>query len=410
MLGLTEPLAFLLYGFSYFLGVFFGVDDGVAPASGLGFEAGDAFFFIAIEPVVDRDLVEPDDASDLFGGSFFGFEQHEVASFSEGMRGSVAVAVFEFGALLGIELEGSYVAHGVFLGRIYLIQTNSVQLIQFISMTCTAIITPVYVSPEFPSRLELFDKTVASVNMLASDGATHLHIVVDDGSTDPEGIKRVLEKYDDSRIRYLRRERKATDLKTASNALNFGINAVLDGHEKIPEYKNIDSITPLHSDDLMYDIASRAKSLEPADVGATLSKIVVLRDNRETIHEPNFTMSARDYVTQGISPYPVTSIMWKPSTLEGMKRYNKEKLPDNQRFDGVYHPDFVNVEDVSVTKLTALYLCNANLHIAASGEISMLYRYHQDSLRGKTDEDLWNLNNRMMEKMYYELLGYDHTI
>ena len=47
----------------------------------------------------------------------------------------------------------------------------------------------------------------------------------------------------------------------------------------------------------------------------------------------------------------------------------------------------------------------------------MLYRYHQDSLRGyhqdrlrgKTDEDLWNLNNRMMEKIYYELLGYDHA-
>jgi glycosyltransferase involved in cell wall biosynthesis len=283
-------------------------------------------------------------------------------------------------------------------------------------MTLIAIITPVYVSPEFPSRLELFDKTVASVNMLGSDGTTHLHIVVDDGSTDPEGIKRVLEKYDDRRIRYLRRERKGTDLKTASSALNFGIDAVLEGHEKIPEYKNIDSITPLHSDDLMYDIASRAKSLEPADVGAALSKIVVFRDGRKRIHEPNLTMSARDYVTQGIAPYPVGSIMWKPSTLEGMKEYNKEKLPGNQRFDGVYHPDFVNVEDVLVTKLTAFYLFKANLRIAVSEEISMLYRYHQDSLRGyhqdslrgKTGQDLWNVNSRMMAKLYYEILSWGH--
>ena len=145
-------------------------------------------------------------------------------------------------------------------------------------MTLTAIITPVYVSPEFPSRLEFFNKTVASVNALSASEAAHLHIVVDDGSTDPEGIKRALEKYDDCRIRYLRRERKATDLKTASNALNFGIDAVLDGHEKIPEYKNIDSITPLHSDDLMYDIAARAKALVPADVGAALSKIVVTQN------------------------------------------------------------------------------------------------------------------------------------
>lgn len=283
-------------------------------------------------------------------------------------------------------------------------------------MTLIAIITPVYVSPEFPSRLELFDKTVASVNRLRSNGTTHLHIVVDDESTDPEGIKRILEKYDDGRIRYLRRERKGTDLKTASNALNFGIDAVLNGHEKIPEYKNIDSVTPLHSDDLMYDIASRAKSLELADVGAAVSRIAVLREGRERIHEPDFTMSARDYVMLGIAPYPVASIMWKPSTLEGMRKHNKEKLPRAQRFDGIYHPDFVNVEDVLVAKLTALYLCDANLRIAVSEEISMLYRYHQDSLRGyhqdsrrgKTEQNLWNLNERLMAKMYYEILLWDH--
>lgn len=283
-------------------------------------------------------------------------------------------------------------------------------------MTHTAIITPIYVSPVFPSRLALFDKTVASVNMLGSDRTAHLHIVVDDGSTDPDGIKRVLDKYDDGRIRYLRRERKGTDLTTASNALNFGIDAVLDGHEKIPEYQTIDSITPLHSDDLMFDIAARAKLLEAEDVGAAISAIRLLREGQETIHEPDFTMSARDYVTRGIAPYPVASIMWKPSTLKGMKAYNREKLPGNQRFEGVYHPDYVNVEDVTVTKLTALYLCQENLGIAVSEKMSMLYRYHQDSLRGyyqdtrrgKTDQDLWTLNSRMMEKIYYELLLYGH--
>jgi hypothetical protein len=283
-------------------------------------------------------------------------------------------------------------------------------------MALVAIITPIYVSPEFPSRLQLFDKTAASVNRLGSDGTTHLHIVVDDGSTDAEGIKRVIEKYDDGRIRYLRRERKGTDLKTASNALNFGIDAVLNGHEKIPEYKSIDCVTPLHSDDLIHDVASRAKALEPADVGAALGKIVVLRDGSKRIHEPSFTLSARDYVTQGIAPYPVGSIIWKPSTLAGMKTHNQEKLPDDQRFEGVYHPDFVNVEDVLVTKLTAVYLCNAKLRMAVSEEISMSYLYHQDSLRGfhqdslrgKTDQDLWNKNSGRMAKMYYEILSWDH--
>ena len=59
--------------------------------------------------------------------------------------------------------------------------------------------------------------------------------------------------------------------------------------------------------------------------------------------------------------------MWKPSTLEGMRKFNSEQLRADQRFDGVYHPDFVNVEDVLVAKLTALYLCKADLRIAVSG-------------------------------------------
>lgn len=285
------------------------------------------------------------------------------------------------------------------------------------SLKLIAIITPVYVSPDFPSRLQLFDRCVASVHKLGSDGTAHLHIVVDDGSTDPDGIQRVLEKYDDPRIRYLRRERKETDLKTASNALNFGIDAVLEGHERIPESKTISAVTPLHSDDLVYDVSSRAKALEPADIGAALSTIAIHRHGKRAIHEPDFALWARDYVTRGIAPYPVGSIMWKPSVLEGMKKYNKENPDGNQRFDGVYHPEFVNCEDVLATKLTALYLCKANLRIAVSSEVSIAYHYHEDSLRGyhqdprrgKTRQDLWHLNRSSMAEMYYELLSWDHV-
>lgn len=284
-------------------------------------------------------------------------------------------------------------------------------------MILIAIVTPVYVSPDFPSRLKLFDRCVASVNNMLRSKAGHLHVVVDDGSPDPEGIQRVLWKYEDHRIRYLRRERTKTDLKTASNALNFGIDAVLEGHESIPEYKAVSAVTPLHSDDLMYDVWSRAKSLAPADVGAALSKIAIRSYDRRVIHRPNSTMCARDYVARGIAPYPVGSIMWKPSTLRGMKKYNKEALPGNERFDGIYHPGFVNVEDVLVAKLTALYLCMVDMRIAVSEAISMEYRhhrdslrgYHQDSRRGKTPQDLWNLNVATMEKMYYEVLSWDHV-
>ena len=244
--------------------------------------------------------------------------------------------------------------------------------------------------------MNLFDECVASVNRLGSDGTAHLHIIVDDGSPDPEGIQRVVRKYDDRRIRYLRRERKKTDLQTASNALNCGIDAVLGG-----QYEAVSAVTPLHSDDVMCDVSSRANALEAPDVGAALGKIAIRRNRKITIHEPDFAMGPQDYVARGIAPYPVGSIMWKPSTLAGMKAYNK--------FDGVYHPRFLNVEDVLVAKLTALYLRDARLRIAVSEEISMIYRHHGDSLRGRHgDSDLWNRNVSSMTKMYYKLLSWDH--
>jgi len=77
-------------------------------------------------------------------------------------------------------------------------------------------------------------------------------VVVDDGS--PVDIQPLLrdQKYD--KLRYVRRERGEHDLKTASNALNFGLGLCLGGSGDVftsAEAANLAAIAYLHSDDML---------------------------------------------------------------------------------------------------------------------------------------------------------------
>lgn len=85
LFGLLEALSFFFDGLLYDKEILWGIKDGFAPASGPGFESVNAFALVAIEPAQNGDLVHIENLADFFGGAFFGFEQHQMASFSEGV-------------------------------------------------------------------------------------------------------------------------------------------------------------------------------------------------------------------------------------------------------------------------------------------------------------------------------------
>ncbi|MBS3119792.1 glycosyltransferase family 2 protein [Candidatus Woesearchaeota archaeon] len=84
------------------------------------------------------------------------------------------------------------------------------------------IITPVYAAKK--SYLRYLEDAIESV---PNQGADIIHIVVDDGS--PTDVASWFHQtISDPRIRYLRRERAPSDIRTASNARNLGLQALLD--------------------------------------------------------------------------------------------------------------------------------------------------------------------------------------
>ena len=65
--GLSDLLAMLFDGCFDHFGIAFEDQFGFGPASGSGLEAVDAFLFVAVQPVVDRQLGEAQDLADLLG-------------------------------------------------------------------------------------------------------------------------------------------------------------------------------------------------------------------------------------------------------------------------------------------------------------------------------------------------------
>ena len=116
-------------------------------------------------------------------------------------------------------------------------------------MATVAVVTPIYATPE-NGRLELFRHTLRSVQQQTHHNVVYL--VVDDGST--ADVPNFLNEYRDSRVRYVRREKLPTDLRTPSNALNLGIDYCLDRNSDImthEEAATLAAVTYLHSDDLL---------------------------------------------------------------------------------------------------------------------------------------------------------------
>ena len=88
-------------------------------------------------------------------------------------------------------------------------------------------VIPVVVCPTYAdndSRLSQLRYSLTSINRQT---VPCVCIVVDDGSS--SDVQGFIKQFGTRRIRYARRERKPTDLRTSSNAANLGIDLALEG-------------------------------------------------------------------------------------------------------------------------------------------------------------------------------------
>ncbi|MEM7816750.1 MAG: glycosyltransferase family A protein [Candidatus Aenigmatarchaeota archaeon] len=119
-----------------------------------------------------------------------------------------------------------------------------------------AVITPIYATPE-NKRLEIFRYTINSVINQDSDFDI-IYLIVDDGSS--SDVKYFIREFEDSikqknnntKIRYVKRDRKPEEICTPSYARNLGIDLILRGEILTrEENNNIYGITFLDSDDVL---------------------------------------------------------------------------------------------------------------------------------------------------------------
>lgn len=130
-----------------------------------------------------------------------------------------------------------------------------------------------------------------------------------------------VQPYNDPRVRYLRRERLPSDLKTASNALNFGIDYCLARSGDVftrSEAEDLVGVGFLHSDDLLSSdsIERRVRHLPRGFVytdRATFSGIHVI----DIIGGKSLSSMGR----LALQPFPHHTLLWEMEFLEYLKGF-----------------------------------------------------------------------------------------
>ena len=261
-------------------------------------------------------------------------------------------------------------------------------------MATVGVITPVYATKD-NQRLSLLQPTLSSVRQQSYPDFVHL--IVDDGSTcDVEGF---LQTYSDQRIRYIRRERNPSDLQTASNALNFGIDHCLAKSGDVftrSEANDLTAVAFLHSDDML---TSNSVGLRLANIGNGFvhSDMAVFDNHGKVIRINKWRGSEKDYLLSAAHySFNHHTVMWDIEFL----RYLKDFVADRYGQTGVFDPllSFGEDRDMSLSSIEASIAGGyRHKHLPL---VSVYYRCHKNSISGEqTDpEYLRAQRNRISQK------------
>lgn len=262
-------------------------------------------------------------------------------------------------------------------------------------MATVAVITPIYATSE-NKRLELFEYTLRSVLRQNSSNCGIVHVVVDDGSTvDVEGL---LKEHGDGRTRYVRRERSPDDLKTASNALNMGIDYCLERSGDVftkEEADNLYGITFVHSDDLLARNSVEVR-LETLSNGFVYTDMGLLNKKGKVIGvRSGDTLDKMNASQFNIFLFNYHTVMWKYDFLQYLKDFVGAKYEQ----PGVFDPQLYFGEDTDMVLSSIEAAAHRNYEALYLNEVSVLYRVHEQSISG---ESLDSLSLNAQHKRIYQ--------
>ncbi len=194
-------------------------------------------------------------------------------------------------------------------------------------------------------------------------------------------VKGFLRDYKDQRIRYLRRQRLPTDLKTASNALNSGIDGVLNMSKDlftVAEAADLYALTFLHSDDVLspYSIAGR---LAETKYGFVYTDMKFFYNDRRIMYERKGHSVVENMLTKtNFFCFNHHTLMWHIKFLDYLRNHARERF--NQQ--GVFDQKLFFGEDADVSISSFEAALEGGFTITYVPFVSLYYRHHPDSISG----------------------------
>lgn len=241
-------------------------------------------------------------------------------------------------------------------------------------MATAAVVIPVYATPE-NHRLDLLAHTIRSVELQTHPGV--VPIVVDDGSL--VNVESSMRECGFTGARYVRRTRSPSDLKTASNALNLGIDLCLARSGDVfsrEEASTLAAVGYLHSDDLLppWSVKKRLAAL-------TLSDAFVYADLMY-IDSSNRSIGVRRWAGKlgwdMLDCFPHHTVLWPVDFAQQLKDYTNRHYGQK----GIFDARLTHGEDRDVTASSVeLALLNGET-IRHVPSVAYLYRCHTLSITG----------------------------
>ncbi len=231
------------------------------------------------------------------------------------------------------------------------------------------IVIPVYANTQ--ERLKYFQYCVQSIKR---QDKPFVAIFVDDESPFFSDVQSIIGN--DERFRLVQRQRHPTDLKTASNALNYGIDLILDSNQKVlGSTENIHTLSYVHSDDML---SLHGLQTQKPKLFSYTDMIVINEENRvllrrEAEKKPNISAKS----------FPHHSSSWSFDFMNRLREYILTKY--NQ--DGVFDPSISYGEDrdVSLSSLELLSILNEDAEFVHFPRY--FYRVHEKSITGEIVPD-----------------------
>ena len=270
-------------------------------------------------------------------------------------------------------------------------------------MATVAIVVPVYATEE-NMRLNYMCQTLESVaNQTFKDIVC---IVVDDDSkVDVEGF---VSGFNNPKFRYVRREKKDGELKTASNALNMGFGLAMDKSSDVfssREAQDLAAICYLHSDDLLprSSVAKRLKQLD-AKAPFVFSNIITINAEGNVLGEiawafPNVKKS-------NLRRFPHHSSMWSIDFAKSIRDY----VACHYSSEGIFDPQLSHYEDrdASISAVETANDIGASIkHIASP---LYVYRLHESSISRDPEREVRILVQRPYVEGKHNLQAYHAPI